>query len=186
MTCQVRHPRRETGYEPGVNITRRHALAAAALSAGAAATTVAATGLRWWDQPAGEGYKCLSDDEAAFIRALAAAAWPATEAIPHSGGDLDLDRYLDDSLSVMSETSRTLLKMLFNMLDTWPMPRHMSSFAALVPAERAEVLEHWLGHFRAEVRQAAQSLVLMIGMGYTTHPKVAPFFQNLHSCGYGR
>lgn len=172
-----------------MKITRRHVIAASALAAGAGAigaTVLGGTAASWWKRPAAEGYAVLSEEEGAFLRAFAATAYPATPAIPHAGGDLDLDRYVDANLSSMAETQRNLIKVLLHALDTWPMPARRAGFVQLDPAQRAEVLHHWLTHFRGEVRQAATSLVLLVGMGYTTHPKVAPFFAALHTCGYAR
>jgi hypothetical protein len=172
-----------------MKITRRHVLAASALAAGAGAvgaTVIGGTAASWWKRPAAEGYKVLSEEEGAFLRAFADTAYPATTAIPHAGGTLDLDRYVDANLSHMAETQRNLVKVLLHALDSWPMPARRQGFVALDAPQRAEVLHHWLTHFRGEVRQAATSLVLLVGMGYTTHPDVAPFFAALHQCGYAR
>ena len=38
----------------------------------------------------------------------------------------------------------------------------------------------------AELRGAASSLTVFLGMGYTTHPDVAPIMARWHRCGYGR
>ena len=57
------------------------------------------------DRPAGAGFRHLSAAEGVFLRALAGATYPATVAIPHDGGDLALDHYLDDALQTMSPTS---------------------------------------------------------------------------------
>lgn len=169
-----------------MKFTRRHVFAMTALTTGAAAATAGVVGARWWDRPAGTGYQHLSDEEGAFLRAFAGATYPTTQAIPHDGAELDLDHYLDDALGAMVETQRNLIKVLLHALDTWPMPRRLDAFADLDRLQQQEVIEHWTTHFRGEVRQAATSLVLLVGMGYTTHPRVAPFFAALHSCGYSR
>ncbi|MEC7947388.1 MAG: hypothetical protein VX265_07440 [Myxococcota bacterium] len=169
-----------------MQLTRRHVLAMTALTTGAAAATAGVVGARWWDRPAGAGFRHLSAAEGVFLRAFAGATYPATVAIPHDGGDLALDHYLDDALQTMVGTQRSLVKVLLHALDTWPMPRRRHAFADLDRPQQQQVVDHWTTHFRSEVRQAATSLVLLVGMGYTTHPRVAPFFASLHTCGYGR
>lgn len=157
-----------------------------ALTTGAAAATAGVVGARWWDRPAGSGFAHLSDEEGVFIRAFAGAVYPATTLIPHDGSDLDLDHYLDEALGAMVDTQRNLIKVLLHALDSWPLPRRLDSFADLDRESQQQVVEHWTSHFRGEIRQAATSLILLVGMGYTTHPNVAPFFSALHRCGYSR
>lgn len=169
-----------------MKITRRHVFAMTALTTGAAAATAGVVGARWWDRPAGDGYTHLSAEEGEFIRAFAGAVYPATSAIPHDGSDLELDHYLDDALGAMVPTQRNLIKVLLHALDTWPMPTRLEAFADLDRVAQQEVVTHWTTHFRGEIRQAATSLVLLVGMGFTTHPSVAPFFSALHRCGYNR
>lgn len=167
-------------------ITRRHLLALSAALAASAVAGTAVTAVSWWDRPPGVGYQRLSPGEAAFVRALGAAGWPATRLVPVDGGTIGLDHFLDETLVHLPEHTANLLKMLLHVLDEWPLPRRHSTFSALAPHERTEVLDGWLHHFRFEVRNAAASLLILIGTGWTTHPDVAPFFARWHGCGYGR
>jgi len=168
-------------------LSRRQILALGSMSAlvgglgGAAVVTS-----RWWNPPAAGGFAYLAATEAAFIRALAGAAFPATADIPHSAADLDLDHFFDAALRHLPPDQRKLARVGLHALDALPMATTGSSFVALSGAQQAQVLEAWRTHARPELRQATSSLLVVSGMGFCTHPTVAPFFQAWHRCGYGR
>ena len=188
MLSSVSSPtaRRERVIATLVAPSRRQVLALGALAASAGAVGVGVGGLRWWSGPKADGLAHLTPDEAHFVRAFSAACYPATRQVPHSGDDLDLDVYIDASLEIMAPTQRGLIRALLHGLDAWTFPKHASRFTDLDLSTRQDVLQHWLTHSQGEVRQATTSLVLLVGMGYSTHPLVAPFFERLHRCGYGR
>lgn len=168
-------------------LSRRAVLALGSLSAVAVAGGGAAlVGGAWWDPPAAEGYEFLSPEEAAFIRALAGAAYPATPQIPHSGDALDIDRFFDTALRNLPAGQRKLARLGLHALDAWTLASHGAAFHALEWARQVEVVDAWREHSRSELRNAASSLLLVAGMGFCTHPKVSPFFQAWHKCGYGR
>jgi hypothetical protein len=169
-----------------VKLTRRRVLVAGATAVAAGAAAVGGVAVRWWDRPAGEGYRFLATEEAAFLRALAGAAFPPGDVVAVDGGEAGLDHFVDELLMALPETPRALVRTLFHALDAWPLPGRLSSFSALPRAERTRVLEAWLGHDVAAVRSAAQGTVFLVGMGYTSHPDVAPLLARWHGCGYGR
>ena len=168
-----------------MRISRRHLLALSAAAAAVGAIGVGGLGYRWWDQPPDAPLEALSTQEAQIVRAIAGTAYPRTAAIPLDGSEAHLDRFFDATLSHMPESPRRLLKLLLHGLDGGTVLTHGSTFTELSPSERSEVLQGWTQHDLAELRNAAQSLVLLLGMGWTIHPEVAPTMQRLHSCGYG-
>ena len=168
-----------------MDITRRHLIALTAATAAAGALGVGGIGLRWWNQSASEGFGQLSLEEAAIVRAIAGAAYPRTEPIPLDGSEAGLDRYFDAMLAHVPQTTAKLLKLLLHGLDGGTVLTHGTTFAALSHADQQQVLSSWIEHDLAELRNAAQSLILLLGMGWTIHPEVAPFMQRFHSCGYG-
>jgi hypothetical protein len=168
-----------------MRITRRHLLALSAAAAAVGAIGAGGLGYRWWDQSPGAALQALSEEEAQIVRAIAGTAYPRTAAIPLDGAEAHLDRFFDATLSHMPESPRKLLKLLLHGLDGGTVLTHGAPFTALTPADRSEVLKGWVQHELAELRNAAQSLVLLLGMGWTIHPEVAPTMQRYHSCGYG-
>ena len=168
-------------------LSRRQVLALGSLSALVAGLGGAAVvAQRWWDPPAADGFAYLAATEAAFIRALAGAAYPATASIPHSAADLDLDHFFDAALRHLPPDKRTLARVGLHALDAWPLATMGASFVKLSASQQAQVVDSWRTHARPELRQAASSLLVVAGMGFCTHPTVAPFFQAWHRCGYGR
>jgi hypothetical protein len=168
-----------------MRISRRHLLALSAAAAAVGAIGAGGLGYRWWDQPPGAPLEALSSEEAQIVRAIAGTAYPRTAAIPLDGAEAHLDRFFDATLSHMPESPRKLLKLLLHGLDGGTVLTHGSTFTELSEAERADVLKGWTQHELAELRNATQSLVLLLGMGWTIHPEVAPTMQRYHSCGYG-
>lgn len=168
-------------------LSRRQLLAFAALSTavvGAGGVGLVASSV--WDTPPASGFTYLSASEAAFVGALAAAAFPATQAIPHSGADLDLSRFFDAAIGGLPPGKIKLIKVGMTALNALSVPSHGARFTQLDPATQGALLIEWNSHDRPELRQALNALLLVAGMGYCTHPKVAPFFDSMHRCGYGR
>lgn len=143
-------------------------------------------GVSWWDRSADGSFLYIDDAEAKFIRAFSGAAWPATASIPFSGAQLNLDHFFDASLFSMEEEPRKLIRFLLHTLESSTLPTRMSFYSHLDLKARQDVLQGWLDHLLPEVRQAAQSLCILTGTGYTTHPEVSPFFKAMHGCVYGR
>lgn len=169
-----------------MNVTRRHLLALAAGTTAAATVTGGAVIASWWNSPPDAPYTNLTSDEASFLRAWAGAAFPATQALPLAGEDAGLDRFFDEMLNHTPSDAATLLRLLINALNTSTVVTHGASFSSLGATERSQTFEDWTHAQVAHFRSATQSLVLLLGMGWSTHPEVAPHMRLLHSCGYGR
>lgn len=164
-----------------MKLSRRHLLALASLCALAGGAGVAS---EWWRTDAAPGRSFLDDDEAALVRALAGAAWPAAEGLP-GGDEMALDRFFDALMGGIPALPRDLLRALMHALDAWPTPLRLSDFVNLPLAERQEVLSGWLDHPLLEVRAAVQSLVMLLGMGWSRHPSVSARLSLLSNCGLG-
>ena len=165
--------------------TRRQLLALLAAPPVLVAMGAGAAGLRWWDQPTQAGYRHLSQDEGAFLRALGGAAWPSTPACPLDGADADLDRFLDAAMDTLPETPRKAARLGLHALDALPLPLYRAPFRALDLQDRQDVLHGWLDSELMPLRTAVLSTVLLLGMGYTTHPDTAAVFSSLYKCRYG-
>ena len=156
------------------------------MSTAAAGVGAGLVGVSWWNRKADDSFLFLDKAEAQFVRALSGAAWPATRSIPFSGEQLNLDHFFDESLTSLEEEPRTLIRFLLHTLESSTLPTRMGFFSGLELQERQDVLQGWLAHLLPEIRQAAQSLCILTGTGFTTHPDVSPFFQAMHGCVYGR
>jgi len=168
-----------------MTITRRHILALSAATAAAGALGVTSTAIHWWDQPAGASYTSLSEPEARFVRAWAGAAFPGGDVLTTDGATAGLDHFFDATLRHLPETQRKLLKLLLHALDTGSLAVATGRFSALDRTEARRVFHHLSDHEVAEIRGAASSLTVLLGMGYTIHPDVAPTMARWHPCGYG-
>jgi len=169
-----------------MQISRRHLLALSAGSAAAGAIGAGGLAISWWDQPADKPYRSLSSDEGAFVRAWAGVAFPATPLSPIAGDEAQLDRFFDEMLLVMPADTAKLLRVLLHSLNTLPLATRWGRFTDLEPNTQKRLFEEWTHSDVSLFRSATQSLVLLLGMGWSTHPSVAPTMQKLHSCGYGR
>ena len=166
-------------------LTRRQLLSAAALVAGAPVLAVGGTAWRWWDQPAGSGYRNVSEDEAQFFDALAEAVFPTGGDPPLGGGQAGVAHYLDDVLQGMAPTQRKLFRLAAHALDNLARTSTGHALSDLPPTEATGVLRGWLAHPRAEIRGLAQSYYLFVTMAYLAHPAVAPGVSRSFTCGFG-
>ena len=85
----------------------------------------------------------------------------------------------------MPETQAKLLKLLINALNTAPYLNLNSAFLKQSAEQQSQQLQTWLNHSNHLIRNAVTSLTILIGMGYTSHPRVSSFFARYHQCGYG-
>ena len=168
-----------------MKITRRHLLALSAAASAVGAIGVGGLALQWWNQPPDAPYEVLSTEEASFIRAWGACAYPSTPAIPLTADEARLDRFFDAFSKVMPADASRLLRLLLHALNSATLPTHGHQFIDLDMETRMTIFESWTHAELSEFRSATQSLVLILGMGWSIHPAVAPTMQKLHSCGYG-
>lgn len=169
-----------------MKVTRRQILAAMAAIPLVSGLSAGAVGLRWYNRAPGATLLVLADDEYAFIQALAETWMPAGGTPSLSGAEADLGRFADDLISSMASMQQTLIKLLLQVLDDATLPTHFASFKSLEIAEREIVLRGWLNADQPEVRTAVSTMLLLLGEGWGTHPKVVEHMRNEYPCGYGR
>ncbi len=168
-----------------MKITRRHVLALTVAGAGAAALGAGGLIGRWWDRPAGEGLRALSQREYEVAQALAEAWMPPGGTPAISGAEAEVGRYLDAVIASTDPTTGKLLKALLEALDDKPFLFRGVPFRRLPLAERSALLAAWLRHDNALFRGAVSGLMALIAMGYTLHPEVSTALGPLFGCGYG-
>jgi hypothetical protein len=167
-------------------LTRRHVLAAMGAVAAAGAVGAGTTAWRWWDAPAGDGLKALSRDEHDFVQALAEAWMPRGGEPELSGADAELGRWMDDVVDGMPAPSGRELKVLLQLYDESTIPTRLRPFRALSLEARTDVLRGWLASDVWLWRNGTQAMLVLMGVGWTTHPEVVTLLRPHFRCAYGR
>ena len=65
-------------------------------------------------------------------------------------------------------------------------PTRLRPFQALGREVRSTVLAGWLDHPVMLVRDGVSAVMVLVGVGWTTHPEVVPVLRRMFPCGYGR
>lgn len=168
-----------------MKLTRRKLIQWSGVLGLASAAAVGINVASWWDTAADAPYVNLNDLEGQVVNAVSGAAFPAGEAIDLDGETANLDRFFDEILSSMSSQNRTLLKLLLETIDRSTLPTHMNHFSDLPVKDRQECIESWLQNPNHLVRGAIQSLIVLLGMGYTAHPSASTTLSRYFRCGFG-
>ncbi|MEE2829665.1 MAG: gluconate 2-dehydrogenase subunit 3 family protein [Myxococcota bacterium] len=167
-------------------ITRRQALAVGGLVAAAGAAGLGIRVASWWDQPAEEGFLCLSSREAELVDSLAEALFPPGGTPALSGADAGISRYFDWVVDSIPPPTQHLLRSFLHALDDTARITRLSSYASLPLDERTELLGDWAQSPHYLFRSSVSSLVLFLSMGYCGHPEVRDACGWVFPCGYGR
>ena len=168
-----------------MKLSRRQMLAMIAAAGAVSMAGAVTVGAQWWDQGPDAPWAALAEEEATVVRAVAGAAFPSGRTIALHGKDAELDRFFDALLQAVPATQRKLLKLLLHALDAGALATSGARLGGLSETEQRAFVMGLLNHPIAEVRGAVQGLVVLLGMGYTTHPAVAPVMSTWHRCGYG-
>ena len=166
-------------------LTRRQLLTIGGLSCLTFGLSATMLGRQWWNTPASAPYQNLSQQEAQMIMAISAAVFPAGAVISVNPNSLKLDHYFDSLLQQLPQMQEKLLKLLLNALNSAPYISFQSSFLAQSAVEQQRQVQDWLNHSNHLIRGAITSLIVLLGMGYSAHPEIAPYFGQMHQCGYG-
>ncbi len=168
-----------------MSLTRRQLLQwTAALSL--AGTVVGAVEVStWWDTPPDAPFVNLNMLEAEVVRSVAGSAFPSGDTIDLDGGNANMDRFFDSLLSAMTNENRVLLKLLLEAIDRATLPTHATHFINLSVSEQQHCIEAWLVNGNALFRGAIQSLIVLLGMGYTAHPTASSHLKRYFRCGFG-
>jgi len=150
-------------------------------SAAAAGVNVAS----WWDTIPDAPYINLNELEGQVVNAVSGAAFPAGDVIDLDGETANLDRFFDEVLSSMSSENCTLLKFLLETIERSTLPTHMTHFSDLPIKDRQDCIESWLQNPNHLIRGAIQSLIVLLGMGYTAHPTASTKLSRYFRCGFG-
>ena len=168
-----------------MKLTRRQLIQWSGVLGLASAAAVGITVASWWDTDADAPYFNLNELEGKVVNAVSGAAFPAGDIIDLDGETANLDRFFDEVLSSMSLENRTLLKLLLETIERSTLPTHMTYFSDLTSQDRQQCIEGWLQHSNHLVRGAIQSLIVLLGMGYTAHPAASTTLSRYFRCGFG-
>ncbi len=117
----------------------------------------------------------LSAREQAVVAAAADALFPSGGPIPLSGTEAGVVPYLDANLARLPAKSRTLVRLLFILVEQgpWFFGPARRRFTRLSPKERGAELRR-MQQSRLYLRRIAfLSLRTMLAMGYLANPRVA-------------
>ena len=153
---------------------------------GLASTVVGTIQLyRWWDTDPDTPFANLNTLEASVVRAVGRGAFPSGDTIALNGEEASLDRFFDTLLTSMTDENRVLLKLLLEAVERTSLLSHGTFFTSLSSIEQQQCIESWLDSSNALFRGAIQSLVVLLGMGYTAHPKASAHLSRYFRCGFG-
>ena len=139
----------------------------------------------WWDTPASEPFQHLNHTEAKVVNAIGGAAFPGGDVLSLSGDTAILDRFFDAVLNAMTAQNRNLLKLLLEAIEHYTVVSHGTYFSNLETLERQTLIEQWLKHDNHLFRGAIQSVIVLLGMGYTAHPEASKHLTQFFRCGFG-
>ena len=169
-----------------MELTRRHVLAAMAAVPVVGTLSTGAVAWSWWDRAPGEGLKALSADEYQIVQAFAEAWMPPGGDPELSGADANLGAFFDDLVVGMGKEGGTELKMLLHVVDNLARPTQVRAFRNLPLETRTQLIRTWMDSPIELVRLAITAVIVLLAMGWTTHPDVVGFFKPMFRCGYGR
>jgi hypothetical protein len=119
----------------------------------------------------------LAAREVAFLHAAAEAMFPAAGAIPLSGLDADVPRYVDRYFAVLVPVRRLQMRLLFALIEqatiVFPAPgaSGFRRFSALSRVQREAALQGWADSRLALRRLVFTALRAVLTMGYLGHPR---------------
>jgi hypothetical protein len=126
----------------------------------------------------GRRYRKLARGEIAFISSTAEAMFPDGGAIPVSGSDADIPRYLERFMMAADPKTRLAIHLLIFLVEhatlVFPAPgrRGMRRFSSLDVDQRIASLDGWEKSSLFARRLVFTSLRALWTMGYFAHPRV--------------
>jgi len=130
--------------------------------------------------PRPAGVRVLAARELGFLDAAAVTLFPPGGAIPFSGRDAEIPRYVDAYVQVQPARTRLLMRLLFFLIEhatlLFPAPGGALAgrrrFSSLDEAQRVAVLEGWRTSGLFARRIVFTSLRAILTMGYFAHSGV--------------
>ena len=120
------------------------------------------------------GRAVLSDDEVAFVDALAETCFPPGNVLGLSGKEAQVGPQIDAMVHRLFAREQRVVRALFALIDRWPQLslQSTSRFSQLPLRERVAVMHAWEASAREERRGLASLLRLLVAMPYFEHPDV--------------
>ena len=168
-----------------MKLSRRNLLKIIGLSSGLVGIATGSTLYAWWNTSPDQPFECLNNQESAMVRSLCEAAFQGGPTIELDGADANLDRFFDQLLTGIPDINQQLLKLLLHALDHSTWLSHQQSFTTLSKAQRSTILENWLQDDNHLFRSAVQSVIVLLGIGYTMHPIASKHLSQYFRCGFG-
>lgn len=156
-------------------LTRRNLLKLGLGVGGALSLSV--TGIGYWifrlPQTA-TGRTVLSEEEVAFVDALADTCFPPGNALGPSGSEAKVGTEIDAMVGRLFAREQRVVRALFALIDRWPLLSMQSSqrFTALPIDERVAVMHAWEASSREERRGLASLLRVLVALPYFENPDV--------------
>lgn len=130
--------------------------------------------------PSPPGTRVLARRELGFLGAAADTLFPPGGAIPYSGRDAEIPRYVDAYVQMQPARTRRLMRLLFFLIEhatlLFPAPGAVLTgrrrFSSLDVAQRVAVLEAWRTSGLFARRIVFTSLRAILTMGYFACPGV--------------
>lgn len=168
-----------------MQISRRKLLLIMGSCTAATAVATSATLYSWWNCPPEKPYDSLNTEEALTIQHIAAAVFPGGSALALDGGAAQLDHFFDSLLQNLPEENSSLLKLLLHAIENGTLLTDATFFSNLPLERRQDLIDQWLHNDNHVLRSAIQSLVVLLGIGYTSHPEASKVLTQYFRCGFG-
>lgn len=135
--------------------------------------------------PPGPGKQVLSDDEAAFLEALAEVYLPPGNDLGLDARSLDVPGSFDAHLAGLPKREQRVLRGLFTLFDQWPRLSFSSGgrFARLPLADRVEVIRAWEESPRQTRHGIAGLLRVLLGLHLFSSPAALAAVGHRYGCG---
>ena len=140
----------------------------------------------WWDTPPDTPYKILNNHEVTMVLALSQASFPTGNEIPLAGKDAGIDYFFDQLLFGLGNENQKLLKLLLQALNRLPLLSKGQYFTSCSEMEQQALVEAWLKDDNYLFRSAMQSIIVLLSMGYTSHPTASKVLGQYFRCGFGQ
>lgn len=169
-----------------MELTRRQLLKISLIGTTAVALTGGGVVWSWWATPPDTPYKVLNDDEVNMVLALSQASFPSGNEIALAGKDAGIDYFFDQLLFGLGDENQKLLKLLLQALNRLPLLSKGCYFTSCSEMEQQVLVEAWLKDNNYLFRSAMQSIIVLLSMGYTSHPTASKVLGQYFRCGFGQ
>lgn len=121
-----------------------------------------------------------------MVISLSGAAFPSGDTINLAGKNAQLDYFFDKLLFGMTGENQKLLKLLLQALNRLALLSQGSYFLNCSEDIQQQLVEKWLTDDSYLFRSAMQSIIVLLSIGYTSHPKASEHLKQYFRCGFGQ